>query len=32
MNISMDPEVYKIFKASTSISGEFILLEISNIV
>ena len=26
LNIKMDPQIYKIFKASTSISGKFFLL------
>ena len=31
MNIKMDPEIYKIFKASTSISGKSLYLIMSNI-
>ena len=32
MNITMDPEIYKIFKASSSISGKFIYLCTTNLV
>ena len=32
MNITMDPEVYKIFKASTSISGKYYTLYTAHIV
>ena len=32
MNIKMDPEIFKIFKASTSVSGKFILISITNFV
>ena len=28
MNISMDPEIAKIFKASTTISGKYIFVEL----